>query len=486
MNKYKFEFIVGSQELYGDKILSKVNINALSIVSYFNENNLVPCEIKFNSCVTSAAEITAVIERANNDPCCAGVITWMHTFSPSKMWVAGLSRLKKPYLHINTQFRREIPWDGIDMEYMNLNQSAHGDREHGFIAARMRLPRRVIAGFWQDGDFLRELGDWQRSAAGALESGNLRVLRISDNMRDVAVTDGDRVGAQIKLGWEIEYCPMGDLLSVINDVTEPQIHDKLEEYGKYYDLNTNDTEAVWEQAKMEIGIQTLLETGDFDAFHTNFQDLHGLRQLPGLACQNLMRLGYGFAGEGDWKTAALTALIKKMSFGLEGGASFMEDYTYHFEKGNEMILGAHMLEICPSIAAKKPRIEAHPLSIGGKEPPARLVFDGKAGKAIVVSLVDMGGRLRMIANDIKCVEPQFDMPKLPVPRVLWKPAPSLKTSAECWILAGGSHHSVLAYGLTARHMRDLAEIWGVEFIHIGAASTYDLIKRKLELNDRIF
>ncbi|NLA76907.1 MAG: L-arabinose isomerase, partial [Clostridiales bacterium] len=420
------------------------------------------------------------------DPMCAGVIAWMHTFSPSKQWIAGLGRLNKPYLHINTQFNREIPWDTIDMDFMNLNQSAHGDREHGYITARMKLPRKVIAGYWEDKDFLSEMGAWMRAAVGMLESRRLRVLRLGDNMRNVAVTDGDKIEAQMKLGWQVDYFGLGDVTEEIACVSEARTDEKMAEYAEKYIIDTEDLQAVRYQAKVEMGLEKFLKDGGFGAFHTNFEELHGLRQLPGLACQNLMLSGYGFGAEGDWKVAALTRIIKLMSRGLESGTSFMEDYTYHFEKGNEMILGAHMLEVCPSIAAAKPKIQVHPLSIGDREPPARAVFKARGGKAIVVSLVDMGTRLRMIVNDIECVGDQRDMPRLPVAGVLWKPEPSLKTSATAWILAGGAHHSVLTYALTASHMRDFAEMAGIEFLHINSSTTIDSFRKELAINEFVW
>lgn len=483
MKKYLFYFIVGSQYLYGEDTLWQVNKNSRIMVEGLNGNSRIPCTIVYKPCVKTAEEISAVISEANGNPDCAGVITWMHTFSPSKMWIAGLSALQKPYLHVDTQFNRDIPWDDINMDFMNLNQSAHGDREHGYIAARMRLPRRVIAGHWQNDDFISEVGAWMRSAVGAVESKRLRVLRISDNMRDVAVTEGDKIEAQLKLGWQVDHYGTGDIAEASYNVTEQEIDAQMAEYGKFYEFDTDDTESIRYQARLEIAIKGFLDKGRFGAFHTNFQDLHGLRQLPGLAAQDLSRQGYGFAAEGDWKTAGLARTMKLMAQGLNGGTAFMEDYTYHFEPGNEMILGAHMLEVCPTLAAGRPEIQVHPLGIGGKEPPARAVFKAKSGKAIVVSLVDMGNRLRMIVNDIECVEQPREMPKLPVAGVLWKPAPSLKTSAEAWILAGGAHHSVLSFDLTARQMADFAEITGIEFLHINQDTDIPGFRKELFYND---
>lgn len=483
MKKYLFYFIVGSQYLYGEDTLKQVNENAKIMVEALDGNAHIPCSIVYRPCVKTADEIYAAVSEANGNPDCAGIITWMHTFSPSKMWIAGLSALQKPYLHIHTQFNRDIPWGSIDMDFMNLNQSAHGDREHGYIAARMRLPRKVIAGHWQNENFVCEIGDWMRSAVGAVESKRLRVLRISDNMRDVAVTEGDKIEAQLKLGWQVDHYGVGDIADAVDKVTQGEIDAQMAEYELYYSMDTDDTPCVRYQARLEVAIKEFMKVGRFGAFHTNFQDLHGLEQLPGLAAQDLSRQGYGFAAEGDWKTAALARTMKLMAQGKNGGTAFMEDYTYYLEPGNELILGAHMLEVCPSLAAEKPKIQVHPLDIGGKEPPARAVFKAKAGKAIVVSLVDMGDRLRMIVNDIECVAHPHDMPKLPVASVLWKPQPSLKTSAEAWILAGGAHHSVLSFDLSAQQMADFAEIVGVEFLHIDKNTTIPDFRKELFYND---
>lgn len=479
MQQYRFYFIVGSQYLYGEDTLRQVNEHAQIMVEGLNSNPSIPCTIVYKPCVKTSAEISAVINEANNDEACAGIITWMHTFSPSKMWIAGLSALRKPYLHVNTQFNRDIPWGEIDMDFMNLNQSAHGDREHGYIAARMRLPRKVIVGHWQNDAFSVEVGGWMRSAVGAVESKRLRVLRISDNMRDVAVTEGDKIEAQQKLGWQVDHYGVGDIADAVEKVAKSEIDAQMAEYEEYYIIDTDDIASIRYQARLEIALKNFMKKGQFWAFHTNFQDLHGLKQLPGLAAQDLSRQGYGFAAEGDWKTAALARTMKLMAQGKNGGTAFMEDYTYHFEPGNELVLGAHMLEVCPSLAAEKPKIQVHPLDIGGKEPPARAVFKAKAGKAIVVSLVDMGNRLRMIVNDIECVAQPHNMPKLPVASVLWKPQPSLKTSAEAWILAGGAHHSVLSFDLNAQQMADFAEIVGIEFLHIDKNTTIPALRKEL-------
>lgn len=478
---YEFWLAVGTQHLYGEEIFADIDSHAREICKELTDK--LPCKVTAKPCVKTAAEITSLIQQANASPQCAGIITWMHTFSPSKMWISGLNLLSKPYMHINTQFNRDIPWDSIDMNFMNMNQSAHGDREHGYIHARMRKRVKVAAGYWKDADFLNKIAVWQRAAVGAAESRKLRVLRISDNMRNVAVTDGDKIEAQIKLGWQVDHYGVGDIIKYVNAVSDEEINSQMSEYRKHYDMDTDNVDAVRYQAREEAGIKKFLNEGGFGAFHTNFEDLQQLRQLPGLAAQDLMRQGYGFAAEGDWKTAALTRIMKLMSEGLSGGTAFMEDYTYHLEPGNEMLLGSHMLEVCPTISADKPKIQVHPLGIGDREDPARLVFRSQSGKAIVATIVDMGDRFRMIVNDIECGEQQKDMPRLPVAGVLWKPMPCLQTSAEAWIYAGGAHHSVLSYSLTAEHMRDFAEIMGIEFVHIGAGTDIDSLKKELFYND---
>lgn len=481
---YEFWLIVGTQFLYGEEIFETINSHAEEIADYWS--NKLCCKVIAKPCVKTSKEILQVMQNANTDSKCAGVITWMHTFSPSKMWIAGFNELKKPFLHVNTQYNRDIPWSDIDMDFMNLNQSAHGDREHGYITARMGLKQKVVAGYWKDETVEHKIDVWMRAALGAVESRKLRVLRISDNMRNVAVTDGDKIEAQIKLGWQVDHYGVGDIIKLVNTVTEEEIDTQMAEYKANYDVDTDNLEAVRYQAREEIAIKKFLEKEGFGAFHTNFEDLQELRQLPGLAAQDLMRQGYGFGAEGDWKIAAMTRIMKLMSEGMVGGTAFMEDYTYHFEPGNEMLLGSHMLEVCPSISSEKPKIQVHPLGIGDREDPARLVFKAQTGNAIVVTLVDMGNRLRMIVNDVECKEQTEDMPKLPVAGVLWKPMPCLQTSAEAWIYAGGAHHSVLSYSLTAEHMRDFAEIMGIEFIHINKKTEINDFRKELFYNDVAF
>ncbi len=483
MINYEFWFVIGSQHLYGEEVINQVREHGKIMVERLNESDKLPWKVKLVDVGTTSDEITNIVEEANYDKSCAGIMTWMHTFSPSKMWIRGFTRLNKPYLHMNTQFNREIPWDKIDMDFMNLNQSAHGDREHGFIATRLRMPRKIVVGYWRDEDFQEKVGNWMRSAIGVMESRNLKVARFGDNMREVAVTEGDKVEAQIKLGWAINYYPVGDLVGYIYDVKEKDIDKQIEMYKEKYDIVTDNIDSVRYQAKIEIGMRKFLEEGNFGAFTTTFEDLYGLKQLPGLAIQRLMEDGYGFGAEGDWKTAALDHIMKTMAKGLNKGSSFMEDYTYHLERDNALILGAHMLEVSPSIADARPTVQVHKLGIGGKEDPARLVFNGKEGDIILASLVDLGGRMRLIVNDAVAVKPLKDMPNLPVARAMWKPLPDLETSAEAWILAGGSHHSVMSYDLNADHMRDFAELLGIEFIHINENTDIKELKKEFMYND---
>lgn len=483
MKDYEFWFVTGSQHLYGPEVLDQVAEDAQKIVEGLNQSKALPCGLVWKPTVKTPDEIRRIFKEAAYDEKCAGVITWMHTFSPSKMWINGLKDFKKPYLHFHTQFNREIPWNEIDMDFMNLNQSAHGDREHGFIGARLRMPRKIVVGYWQDEAPQQKVANWMRSAVGYAVSQSFKMVRFGDNMRQVAVTEGDKVEAEIKLGWDVEYRGIGDLVEVMNQVTEAEVDAKMAEYLDRYEMDTPDTEAVRYQAKTEVALEKIFDQYGYGAFTTNFEDLHGMKQLPGLAAQNLMANGYGFGGEGDWKVAAMTGIMKTMAEGMDGGTAFMEDYTYHFEAGNEHILGAHMLEVCPSVAANKPKIQVHPLGIGDRQPPARLVFDSMDGDAIVATLVDMGGRLRLIVNDVQACNPLHPMPQLPVAGVMWKPLPSLAVSAESWILAGGAHHSVLSYAITAEMMHDWANMMGIEYIHIGKETTVEALEKELFWND---
>ena len=483
LKNYEFWFVVGSQFLYGPEVLETVANRAEEMVEKMNASGNLPCKLVYKVTAKTNKEITDVVREANYAENCAGIITWCHTFSPSKMWINGFANLQKPYLHFATQYNREIPNDEIDMDFMNLNQAAHGDREHGFIAARLRMPRKVIAGYWQDEDVQARIGSWMRAAVGVAFSKSLKVMRFGDNMREVAVTEGDKVEVQTKLGWQVNTWPVGKLVETMNEVTEAEIDAKMAEYESLYVMATEDIETVRYQAREEIAMKKMLDAEGCMAFANTFQDLYGMKQLPGLASQNLMAQGYGYGGEGDWKVSAMTAIMKAMSEGQTGGTAFMEDYTYHLEKGNEYSLGAHMLEVCPSLAAEKAKIEVHPLGIGDREPPARLVFEGKAGAAIVVSLVDMGGRLRLICQDIECVKPIMDMPNLPVARVMWRAMPDLTTGVECWITAGGAHHTVLSYDVTAEQMKDWATMMDIEFVHITKDTTVESLEQQLFLND---
>lgn len=483
LKQSEFWLFVGSQFLYGSDILKKVEEHAQIIAERLNASQKIPCKVIYKATLKTSDEITNVIKEANYNDSCAGIITWMHTFSPSKMWIHGLNLLQKPYCHLHTQFNRCIPNEEIDMDFMNLNQSAHGDREHGFIGARMRMARKIIAGYWEDDDVQERLGSWMRAAVGVSVSKNLKVMRFGDNMRNVAVTEGDKVEVERKLGWQVNTWAVGDLVKEIEAVTEEQVDALMEEYQQKYKINTDNMESIRYQAREELAMKAILDREGCQAYTNTFEDLYGMKQLPGLASQRLMEQGYGYGGEGDWKVSALTHLLKEMSQGIAGGTAFMEDYTYDLTRGKELSLGAHMLEVCPSVAADTPKIEVHPLGIGGKEDPARLVFEGHEGDAIVVSLVDMGGRLRLIVQDIKAVKPIYEMPNLPVARVMWRAMPDLRTGAEAWILAGGAHHTVLSYAVTAEQMEDWADMMGIEFVHITKDTTISNLKQQLFLAD---
>ncbi|HIX06573.1 MAG TPA: L-arabinose isomerase [Candidatus Fournierella pullicola] len=483
MKQYEFWFVVGSQFLYGPEVLETVAARAAEMAGVLNASGRLPCKLVYKLTAKTNGEISDLVRQANHDPACAGIVTWCHTFSPSKMWINGLAALQKPWCHLATQYNRTIPNEEIDMDFMNLNQAAHGDREHGFIGARLRAPRKVIAGYWQDEAVQDRLGRWMRAAVGAAVSKELKVMRFGDNMREVAVTEGDKVEVQMKLGWQVNTWPVGQLVETMNAVTESEIDALMEEYRTQYDFATDDLATVRYQAREEIAMKKMLDAEGCLAFSNNFQDLYGMEQLPGLASQHLMAQGYGYGGEGDWKVAAMTAILKAMSEGQSGGTAFMEDYTYHLEPGNEYSLGAHMLEVCPSVAAARPRIEVHPLGIGDRQPPARLVFEGREGPAIVVSLIDMGGRLRLICQDIRCVKPILPMPNLPVARVMWQALPDLATGIECWITAGGAHHTVLSYDVTADEMADWARMMDIEFVHIGKDTTVESLEHDLFLSD---
>jgi len=492
LKKLEVWFVTGSQDLYGEETLQKVAENSATITAYLDRAPEIPVRVVYKPTVKSADEIFAVMQAANNESNCIGVIAWMHTFSPAKMWIGGLKILKKPLLHFHTQFNRDIPWATMDMDFMNLNQSAHGDREFGFIMSRMRINRKVVVGHWQDHESLNKINGWIRAAAGWNDWQGAKFARFGDNMRNVAVTEGDKVEAEIKFGYSVNTFGVGDLAAVINAVSESAIDQVITEYENSYTLvpalqkGGAQHSSLRDAAKIEIGIQTFLENGNFKGFTTTFEDLHGIVQLPGIAAQRLMTKGYGFAGEGDWKTAALVRAMKVMGSGLKGGNSFMEDYTYHFHPDNRMVLGAHMLEICESIADAKPSCEIHALGIGGKADPVRLVFNSGPGPALNASIVDMGNRFRLLVNEVLAVKPFDQLPNLPVARVLWKPYPNMHTGCAAWILAGGAHHTCYSQNLSSEHLEDFAEMAGIEYLLIGKETQLYQFKNELRWNEAFY
>ncbi|QPC82961.1 L-arabinose isomerase [Phototrophicus methaneseepsis] len=492
LSQFEIWFITGSQHLYGPEAIEQVGQHSQEIAAALNNSDIIPTKVVYKPVVTTPEEIYDVCQQANTDPKCVGVVTWMHTFSPAKMWIAGLSALQKPLAHLHTQYNQDIPWGDIDMDFMNLNQAAHGDREYGFIVSRMRRNRKVIVGHWQDSDVQERLGVWARAACAWADCQNMKVVRFGDNMRFVAVTEGDKVEAQRRLGWSVNTYGVGDLVEVVNSASESDINALVDAYEASYSLADDLKKggarhsSIVEAARIEYGLRKFIEDGGFKAFTTTFEDLHGLAQLPGLAPQRLMADDIGFAGEGDWKTAALVRAMKVMSAGLEGGTSFMEDYTYHMNPNGMKVLGAHMLEICPSIAAGKPSLEVHPLGIGGKADPARLVFTSATGPAINASLMDMGNRFRMVVNDVDVVTPEQDMPKLPVARALWETKPNFKDALAAWIYAGGAHHTGFSLSLTWEHMNDFAEMAGIEFLHIGEDTNLYDFKNEIRWNDMYY
>jgi L-arabinose isomerase len=489
LKQFEIWFITGSQHLYGPQTLQTVAEHSREIAAALGDSPEMPVNVVFKPVLTTAEDIRALCLEANSTNSCIGLITWMHTFSPAKMWIAGLTSLKKPFVHLHTQFNREIPWSEIDMDFMNLNQSAHGDREFGFIGSRLRLERKVVVGHWQDHEVQRELGVWARAASAWADWQGAKVARFGDNMRDVAVTEGDKVAAQIQLGYDVFGYGVGDLVKAVNDASDSDVEHMMQAYLDEYDVSQalqpggEHNASLREGARIEVGMRSFLTAGDFTAFTTTFEDLHGLSQLPGLAVQRLMRDGYGFGAEGDWKTSALVRAMKVMSSGLKGGVSFMEDYTYHFSASGDKVLGAHMLEICESIAASKPRLEVLPLSIGAKADPIRLIFDANTGPAVGASIMDMGQRFRLVASVVDVVPTDEPLPNLPVARALWLPRPNLKTAAAAWIYAGGAHHTSFSYAVTAEHLSDFASMAGVEFLLIDEATQLDAFREKLRWND---
>ena len=491
-------FLTGSQELYGQETLNQVAEHARQIAAHFDA--ALPVRVVWKPTLKGPEAITELCLEANAAPACVGVITWMHTFSPAKMWVNGLGKLAKPLAHLHTQFNRELPWSEIDMGFMNLNQSAHGDREYGFILARLRLDRKIVVGHWQDRAVAADLDAWARVACAVAESRRLKIVRFGGmNMREVAVTGGDRLEAQIKLGWSTNGHGVGDLVERIAEVRDAEVDRLVEEYEATYTIvpalrrGGDKRESLRYAARQESGIRAFLTDGGYGAFTTTFEDLHGLNQLPGLACQRLMADGYGFGAEGDWKAAGLVRLMKVIGAGSgagggasKGGVSFMEDYTYHLVKGEETILGAHMLEICPSIAEGKPSLEIHPLSIGGKGDPCRLVFNAAPGPAVAASIVDVGGRMRMVVQEMDAVKAEHEMPKLPVARALYVPRPDFRRGCQAWLLAGGAHHTAWSQAVTGEQLSDLGGMLGIECVRIGNHTELGALKNELRWNDAAY
>lgn len=481
-------FVTGAQLLYGGDAVIAVDAHSNEMVKGLNESGNLPVKIVYKGTVNSAREVTDTLKAANNDPHCIGVITWMHTFSPAKMWIHGLQELRKPLLHFHTQFNKEIPWETMDMDFMNLNQSAHGDREFGHIVTRMRKNRKVVVGHWQDPEAQAKIAVWMRVSAAWADAQDMRIIRFGDQMNNVAVTDGDKVEAEMRLGYHVDYYPIADLVAVQNRVTEAEVDALVAEYEKEYDFADNckaggkDREQVRSVAREEIALRRFLEEKGAKAFTTNFDDLAGVDQLPGLACQRLMAEGYGFGAEGDWKTAALYRTMWFMGQGLPRGCSFLEDYTLNFDGKNSAILQAHMLEVCPLIAEHKPKLEVYPLGIGGKNDPARLVFTSKQGPGVAATIVDMGNRFRLIVNEVECVKSK-ELPKLPVASALWIPQPDFATGAAAWILAGGTHHTSFSYDLTTEYLEDYADIAGIEMVVIDKNTTIPQFKKELRLNE---
>src|SRR5574341_1040395 len=487
--QFQVWFVTGSQHLYGNEALDQVAEHAQKIVQGLSQSPRIPVNIVFKPVVTTPESIYELCLEANTAGNCIGLITWMHTFSPAKMWSAGLAVLKKPFLHLHTQFNRDIPWATIDMDFMNLNQSAHGDREFGYIGSRMRLNRKIVVGHWQAEDVQEKIGVWARAACAWHDAHGARIARFGDNMRQVAVTEGDKVEAQLRFGYAVNGYGVGDLVKVVNEMTDAEVDRLVLEYEERYlvaeplKLGNGHRQSLREAARIELGLRHFLEQGGFKAFTDTFEDLHGLAQLPGIAVQRLMADGYGFGAEGDWKTAALVRAMKVMGAGLPGGTSFMEDYTYHLNESGMKVLGAHMLEICESIADGKPSLEIHPLSIGGKADPARLVFNARNGPAVNASVIDLGDRFRMIVNEVDVVSPDEPLPRLPVARAVWIPRPDLTTAAAAWILAGGAHHTGFSQSVTAEHLEDFAEMADIEFLLINQDTRLSEFKKELRWND---
>lgn len=482
-------FITGSQHLYGNEVLKKVEAHSREITAALNEAASLPVKIVFKPVVKTAEEVFRLCQEANSSSNCIGIITWCHTFSPSKMWINGLKILRRPILHLHTQYNRDIPWSSIDMDFMNLNQAAHGDREHGFIMSRMRLNRKVVVGFWQEPEVQNQIGAWSRAAAAWHDWQQAKFCRFGDNMREVAVTEGDKVAAQLQFGFSVNGYGLGDLVAMVNQVGDAAIDRLIKNYESSYKVGAKlrkegaKAKSLRDAARIELGLRAFLEQGGFKGFTTTFEDLYGLTQLPGLAVQRLMSDGYGFGAEGDWKTCALLRAFKVMAAGLEGGTSFMEDYTYHLDSKDMKVLGAHMLEICPSIANNQPSLEIHPLGIGGKEDPVRLVFDAITGEALNASLMDLGNRFRLLLNEVKVVPPNKPLKKLPVARALWKCKPDFKTAVAAWIYGGGAHHTVFSQAVTTEMVEDFARMADIEFLTIDDRTTLRDFQLELRNNE---
>ncbi len=485
-------FVVGSQHLYGEETLRQVAQNSLVVANALNDTGNFPVKVVYKPTVKTPDEILSLCREANHAENCIGLIVWTHTFSPAKMWIGGLSVLEKPFMQFHTQFNAQVPWATMDMDFMNLNQAAHGGREFGFIGARMRKQYSVVVGHWQDQAALKKIDAWIRVAAAVYDSRRMKVARFGDNMREVAVTEGNKVSAQIKFGYSVNGYALGDLVKSVDAVSESDIAHLVEEYEATYQLSPAVQKGgalrqnIVDGARLELGIKNFLVGGGFTAFTTTFENLYGLKQLPGLACQRLMQQGFGFGAEGDWKTAALLRTAKVMAYGKEGGTSFMEDYTYDFTPGNELVIGAHMLEVCPSIADGKPVLDAQHLGIGGKDDPARLIFAAKPGKALNASLIDMGDRFRLLVNTVEAVKQPHDLPKLPVARVVWKAMPNLAVAAEAWILGGGAHHTVYSQDVSVDQLRTMAEIFGIEFLLIDEKTEIPAFKNEINWNECAF
>jgi L-arabinose isomerase len=492
LKQFEVWFVTGSQHLYGPKTLKQVGDHSREIAKVLSDVRAIPVKVVFKPVLVTPEAVTELCQSANNAANCIGLITWCHTFSPSKMWINGLKQLRKPVAHLHTQYNREIPWSTIDMDFMNMNQAAHGDREHGFIWSRMRLNRKVVVGFWQDKSTQERLGAWARAAAAWADWQTAKFCRFGDNMREVAVTEGDKVAAQMKFGFAVNGYGVGDLAKLVNEAAETEIEALVKQYEATYDIAADlrnggkRHQSVREAARIELGLRTFLGAGGFQGFTTTFEDLHGLAQLPGLAPQRLMADGFGFAAEGDWKTAALVRAMKVMASGLSGGTSFMEDYTYHLQPGNQVVLGAHMLEICPSIAEGQASLQVHPLGIGGKADPARLVFSTPAGPALNAALMDFGNRFRLLINEVEVVKPKKNMPKLPVARAVWKCRPNFEDACTAWIYAGGAHHTSFSQAVTTEMLEDFAAIAGIEVVVIDADTKLRGFKQELAWNDAAY